>query len=144
MERHATQPANRTGLFIMCKRCWQPAVDPAHVLIYRTRHCEKFFAYQPRLSPSEHLFAERSAQLENDRRRFETTLSEFQAKLASRDARQNKIIGFTALAVTVVIGIIQLWTAAVSMVPESLGYEMFGRPTLELTKAIANWFCRHL
>jgi hypothetical protein len=118
-----------------------PGVDPAHVVIYRHRHCTKFYPYQTGITPPDHLVEEKAAKVEDDRRRFELTLAEFQRRLASRDRRQNLIIGITAVLVTLVIGIIQLWTAALSMVPESLGYYTFARPFLEM---IGRWFGKHL
>jgi hypothetical protein len=76
------------------------AVDPAQEVINRSRQCAKFFPYEPGVDPPGHLVEEKATALEDDRRRFEKTLADFQMKLSARDARQNWRLAAYALIVT--------------------------------------------
>jgi hypothetical protein len=111
--------------------------DPAREVIARFRDCPKFFGYEAGIDPQGHLFEKKSAALEEDRRRFKRTLAEFQANLAPRESRQNAQIGSIALLATVILGIIQVWTSAISMGPDALGVE-FGRSVMAPTASAAD------
>src|SRR5208282_4770694 len=72
------------------------AVDPAQEVINRSRQCSKFFVYEPGVDPGGHFAEEKASALEDDRRRFEKTLADFEAKLSAREARQNWRLGIYA------------------------------------------------
>ncbi|MFZ3265825.1 MAG: hypothetical protein WA172_17595, partial [Terriglobales bacterium] len=80
---------------------------------------------------------------EEDRRRFEQTLTDFQVKLSAREARQKWRLGIYALLVVVMMGCVQIWASAIAMSPESIGIN-FGRRVLTYTQTVASWFGRTL
>ena len=117
------------------------AVDPAQEVINRLRQCSKFFRYEPGVDPPGHFVEQKAIALENDRRRFEKVLADFQAKLSAREARQNWRFGFYALIITVLIGCIQIWASSIAMSPDAIGIN-FGRRVLAYTQTVASWFNR--
>ena len=117
------------------------AIDPAEQVISRARQCSRFFVYEPGVDPPGHFLEEKATALEDDRRRFETTLADFQAKLSAREARQNWRLGIYALIITLIIGCVQIWTSAVSMSSDAIGIN-FGRRVLAYTQTVASWFNR--
>jgi hypothetical protein len=117
------------------------AVDPAQEVINRSRQCAKFFVYEPGVDPPGHLVEEKATALEDDRRRFEKTLADFQMKLSARDARQNWRLAAYALIVTLIIGCVQVWASAISMSSDAIGVN-FGRRVLAYTQTVASWFNR--
>jgi hypothetical protein len=117
------------------------AVDPAQEVINRSRQCPKFFAYEPGVDPPGHLVEEKATALEDDRRRFEQTLADFQVKLAAREARQNWRLALYALLITLIIGCVQIWAAAIAMPSDAIGIN-FGRRVLAYTQTVASWFNR--
>ncbi len=117
------------------------AVDPAQEVINRPRQCPKFFVYEPGVDPAGHLVEEKATALEDDRRRFEKTLADFQLKLSAREARQNWRLGVYALIVTLIIGCVQIWASAIAMSPDAIGIN-FGRRVLGYTQTVASWFNR--
>ena len=117
------------------------AVDPAQEVINRSRQCSKFFIYEPGIDPPGHLVEEKASALEDDRRRFEKTLADFQARLSARDARQNRRLGIYALIVVLIIGCVQIWASAIAMSPDAIGIN-FGRRVLAGTQTVASWFNR--
>lgn len=117
------------------------AIDPAEQVINRARQCSKFFVYEPGVDPPGHLVEEKATALEDDRRRFETTLAQFQAKLSARETRQNWRLGIYALIITLIIGCVQIWASAVSMSSDAIGIN-FGRRVLAYTQTVASWFNR--
>ncbi|MGO9036375.1 MAG: hypothetical protein ACLPX1_00910 [Steroidobacteraceae bacterium] len=119
------------------------AVDPAQEVINRSRQCSKFIRYEPGVDPPGHLVEQKAAALEEDRRRFEQTLTDFQVKLSAREARQKWRLGIYALLVVVMMGCVQIWASAIAMSPESIGIN-FGRRVLTYTQTVASWFGRTL
>jgi hypothetical protein len=117
------------------------AVDPAQEVINRSRQCAKFFPYEPGVDPPGHLVEEKATALEDDRRRFEKTLADFQMKLSARDARQNWRLAAYALIVTLIIGCVQVWASAIAMSSDAIGIN-FGRRVLAYTQTVASWFNR--
>jgi hypothetical protein len=117
------------------------AVDPAQEVINRSRQCSKFFVYEPGVDPAGHFVEEKASALEDDRRRFEKTLAEFEAKLSAREARQNWRIGIYALIIALIIGCVQIWASAISMSSDAIGVS-FGRRILAYTQTVASWFNR--
>lgn len=117
------------------------AVDPAQEVINRSRQCSKFFIYEPGIDPPGHLVEEKVSALEDDRRRFEKILADFQLKLSARDARQNRRLGIYALIVALIIGCVQIWASAIAMSPDAIGIN-FGRRVLAYTQTVASWFNR--
>lgn len=117
------------------------AVDPAQEVINRPRHCPQFFVYEPGVDPAGHLVEEKATALEDDRRRFEKTLADFQVKLAAREARQNWRLGVYALIITLIIGCVQIWASAIAMSSDAIGIN-FGRRVLGYTQTVASWFNR--
>lgn len=112
--------------------------DAAPEVLSIDRHCLEWCMYEPGIDPAGHHQEQRAAALERDRRQFMTALAEFQARLGEQEGRQNKRLAWTALYVTVVIGVIQLWAAGMSMTKDSIGY-WFGQWIAGLTHSIANW-----
>jgi hypothetical protein len=117
------------------------AVDPAQEVLNRSRQCAKFFIYEPGVDPPGHFVEEKAAALEDDRRRFEETLADFQAKLSRREARQNWRLGVYALIIVVIIGCVQIWASAIAMSSDAIGIN-FGRRVLAYTQTVASWFNR--
>jgi hypothetical protein len=117
------------------------AVDPAQEVIGRSRQCSKFFIYEPGVDPPGHFVEEKATALEDDRRRFEKTLADFQVQLSAREARQNWRLGLYALVITLVIGCVQIWASAIAMSPDAIGIN-FGRRVLAYTQTVASWFNR--
>lgn len=117
------------------------AVDPAQEVINRSRQCSRFFRYEPGVDPPGHFIEQKAAALEEDRRRFEKTLADFQAKLSAREARQNWRLGVYALLVALIIGCVEIWASAVAMSPDAIGIN-FGRRVLAYTQTVASWFNR--
>jgi len=117
------------------------AVDPAQEVINRSRQCSKFFIYEPGIDPPGHLVEEKVSALEDDRRRFEKILADFQLKLSARDARQNRRLGIYALIVALIIGCVQIWASAIAMSPDAIGIN-FGRRVVAYTQTVASWFNR--
>ena len=117
------------------------AVDPAQEVINRSRQCSKFFIYEPGIDPPGHLVEEKVSALEDDRRRFEKILADFQLKLSAGDARQNRRLGIYALIVALIIGCVQIWASAIAMSPDAIGIN-FGRRVLAYTQTVASWFNR--
>lgn len=117
------------------------AVDPAQEVINRPRQCSKFFVYEPGVDPPGHFVEEKAMALEDDRRRFEKTLEDFQVQLAAREARQNLRLGVYALVITLIIGGVQIWTSAIAMSSDAIGIN-FGRRVLGYTQTVASWFNR--
>jgi hypothetical protein len=117
------------------------AVDPAQEVINRSRQCAKFFVYEPGVDPSGHFIEEKAAALEDDRRRFEETLADFQVKLSAREARHNWRLGVYALIFTLIIGCVQIWSSAIAMSSDAIGIN-FGRRVLAYTQTVASWFNR--
>jgi hypothetical protein len=117
------------------------AVDPAQEVINRSRQCSKFFIYEPGVDPPGHFVEEKASALEDDRRRFEKTLADFQAKLSAREARQNLRLGIYALIITLIIGCVQIWASAISMSSDAIGIN-FWRRVLAYTQTVASWFNR--
>ena len=117
------------------------AVDPAQEVINRPRNCSKFFVYEPGVDPAGHFVEEKATALEDDRRRFEKTLSDFQVKLSASEARQNWRLGVYALIITLIIGSVQIWASAISMSSDAIGVN-FGRRVLGYTQTVASWFNR--
>lgn len=117
------------------------AVDPAQEVINRSRQCAKFFVYEPGVDPAGHFVEEKAAALEDDRRRFEQTLADFQTKLSAREARQKWRLGVFALIIALIIGCVEIWASAISMPPDAIGIS-FGRRVLAYTQSVASWFNR--
>jgi len=117
------------------------AVDPSLEVLNRPRQCAKFFRYEPGVDPAGHFVEQKATALENDRRRFEKTLADFQAKLSVREARQNWRFGFYALIIAMLIGCIQIWASSIAMSPDAIGIN-FGRRVLAYTQTVASWFNR--
>jgi hypothetical protein len=117
------------------------AVDPAQEVIDRSRHCSKFFLYEPGIDPPGHLVEEKATALEDDRRRFEKTLADFQVTLSAREARRHWRLGAYALIITLIIGCVHLWASAMAMSPDAIGIN-FGRRVLAYTQTVASWFNR--
>jgi hypothetical protein len=117
------------------------AVDPAQEVIDRSRSCLKFFAYEPGVDPPGHFFEQKAAALEEDRRRFERILADFQGKLSARDARHHWRIAIYALIIAVILGCVQIWASAISMPQDAIGID-FGRRVLAYTQTVASWFNR--
>lgn len=137
--RQAANLANEVGAVREAKRI--SAVDPAQEVINRSRQCSRFFRYEPGVDPPGHFVEEKAGALEEDRRRFEKTLADFQAKLSAREARQNWRLGIYALIVTLIIGCVQIWASAIAMSPDAIGIS-FGRRVLAYTQTVASWFDR--
>jgi hypothetical protein len=117
------------------------AIDPAQEVINRPRQCSKFFAYESGVDPPGHFVEEKAAALEEDRRRFEKTLADFQLKLSARESRQNWRLGIYALLITLIVGCVQIWASAIAMSPDAIGIT-FGRRVLAYTQTVASWFNR--
>jgi hypothetical protein len=117
------------------------AVDPAQEVINRSRQCSKFFLYEPGVDPAGHFVEEKATALEDDRRRFEKTLADFQVKLSALEARRNWRLGVYALIITLIIGCVQIWASAIAMSPDAIGIN-FGRRVLAYTQTVASWFNR--
>jgi hypothetical protein len=117
------------------------AVDPAQEVINRSRQCSKFFIYEPGVDPAGHLVEEKATLLEEDRRRFEKTLADFQAALSAREARQKWRLGIYAIVIALIIGGVQIWASAIAMAPDAIGIN-FGRRVLGYTQTVASWFNR--
>jgi hypothetical protein len=117
------------------------AVDPAQEVINRPRQCSKFFVYEPGVDPPGHFVEEKAMALEDDRRRFEETLADFQVKLSAREARHNWRLGVYAIIITLVIGCVQIWSSAIAMSSDAIGIN-FGRRVLAYTQIVASWFNR--
>jgi hypothetical protein len=117
------------------------AVDPAHEVINRSRQCSRFFVYEPGVDPPGHFIEEKAAALEDDRRRFEKTLADFEGRLSVREARRNWRVGVYALIITLIIGCVQIWASAISMSSDAIGVS-FGRRVLGYTRTVASWFNR--
>jgi hypothetical protein len=106
----------------------------AEGVIARDRICAKWIKYEPGLAPAETLREDRIRTLEAERRDFENRLATFEGRFNTR-------LTLTAIAFAIVIGLVQLWVAGMSMVPESMG-AWFGRWVVWITNAIAQWFHR--
>jgi hypothetical protein len=117
------------------------AVDPAQEVIDRSRQCSRFFAYEPGVDPPGHFVEEKANALEEDRRRFEKTLADFQVQLSAREARHNWRLAIYALIITLIIGCVQIWASAVAMPSDAIGIN-FGRRVLGYTQTVASWFNR--
>ena len=117
------------------------AVDPAQEVINRSRQCSKFFAYEPGVDPPGHFIEQKAAALEDDRRRFEKTLADFQASLSAREARRSWRLGFYAVIIALIIGCVQIWASAIAMPSNAIGIS-FGRRVLAYTQTVASWFNR--
>ncbi len=117
------------------------AVDPAQEVINRSRQCSRFFRYEPGIDPPGHFVEEKATALEEDRRQFEKTLADFQAKLSAREARQRWRLGIYALILALIIGCVQIWASAIAMSPDAIGIN-FGRRVLGYTQTVASWFNR--
>jgi hypothetical protein len=117
------------------------AVDPAQEVINRSRRCSKFFVYEPGVDPPGHFVEEKATALEDDRRRFEKTLADFQVNLSAHEARQNWRLGVYAIIITLVIGCVQIWASAIAMSSDAIGIN-FGRRVLVYTQTVASWFNR--
>jgi len=117
------------------------AVDPAQEVINRSRQCSKFLLYEPGIDPPGHFVEEKAAALEDDRRRFEKTLADFQVKLSALQARQNWRLAVCALIIALIIGCVQIWASAIAMSPDAIGIN-FGRRVLAYTQTVASWFNR--
>lgn len=117
------------------------AVDPAQEVINRSRQCSRFFRYEPGVDPPGHFVEEKATALDEDRRQFEKTLADFQAKLSAREARQRWRLGIYALIVALIIGCVQVWASAIAMSPDAIGIN-FGRRVLGYTQTVASWFDR--
>jgi hypothetical protein len=97
--------------------------------------------YEPGVDPPGHFVEEKATALEDDRRRFEKTLADFQVKLSAREARQNWRLGVYALIVTLIVGCVQIWASAIAMSSDAIGIN-FGRRVLAYTQTVASWFNR--
>lgn len=117
------------------------AVDPAQEVINRSRQCARFFIYEPGVDPPGHFIEEKAAALEDDRKRFDKALTEFQARLSAHEARQNWRLGVYALIITLILGCVEIWASAISMSPDAIGIS-FGRRVLSYTQTVASWFNR--
>jgi hypothetical protein len=136
------QAANLPGEIIAVREAKHiTAVDPAQEVINRSRQCPRFFVYEPGVDPAGHFIEEKAAALEEDRKRFEKTLAEFETGLAMRESRRNWRMALYVLLITLFLGCVQVWTAAVSMSSEAIGVT-FGRRVLGYTQTVASWFNR--
>ena len=136
------QAANLPGEIIAVREAKRiSAVDPAQEVINRSRQCSRFFVYEPGVDPPGHFVEEKATALEDDRRRFEKTLADFQVKQAAREARQNWRFVIYALLITLIIGCVQIWASAIAMSPDAIGIN-FGRRVLSYTQTVASWFNR--
>lgn len=117
------------------------AIDPAQEIINRSRRCAKFFPYASGIDPPGHFVEQKAEALEQDRRKFEHTLAEFQGKLSVHESRRNWRLAMCALMVALIIGCVQIWASAVSMPPDAIGIS-FGRRVLAYTQTVASWFNR--
>jgi hypothetical protein len=136
------QAANLPGEIITVREAKHiSAVDPAQEVINRSRQCSKFFVYEPGVDPAGHLVEEKATALEDDRRRFEKTLADFQVKLSAREARQHWRLGIYVLIITLIIGCVQIWASAIAMSSDAIGIS-FGRRVLGCTQTVASWFNR--
>ena len=105
--------------------------EAARRVLTRDRVCAKWIQYEPGLAPAETFRELRLRTVEAERR-------DFDQRLASFERRFNKRLTWTAIAFALVIGLVQLWAAGMSMLPESIG-SWFGFWVLRLTNAVARW-----
>lgn len=117
------------------------ALDPAQEVINRSRQCSKFFIYEPGVDPSGHLVEEKAAALEEDRKHFEKTLSDFQREFSTLEARRVRRLGIYALLAALIVAGVHIWASAISMPPDAIGIS-FGRRVLACTQTVASWFNR--
>jgi hypothetical protein len=117
------------------------AIDPAQEVINRSRQCAKFFRYEPGVDPPGHFVEEKAGALEEDRRRFETTLADHQSRLTALESRRTWRLIACALLLAVILGCVQIWAAAISMPADAIGIN-FGRRVLGYTQTVASWFNR--
>ena len=115
--------------------------DAALRALNRERSCAAWCRYEPGIDPAGHLEELKTLALEQDRRRFEETLAQFQARLAGHEQRQNKRLALIAIGVTAVLGIVQLLAAVLSMTPESIGSPAV-RWVADSISAVARWLSR--
>lgn len=137
--RQAANLAGEIGAVREAKRI--SAVDPAQEVINHPRQCSRFFPYEPGVDPAGHFVEEKAAALEADRRRFEQTLTQFQAQLAARETRQRRRLAVYVLIVALIIACVQIWASAISMPADAVGIA-FGRRVLAYTETVASWFGR--
>jgi hypothetical protein len=136
------QAANLAGEIVAVRDAKRiSAVDPAQEVINRSRQCSRFFVYEPGVDPPGHFVEEKATALEDDRRRFEKTLADFQVKLSAREARHNWRLALYAIIITLIIGCVQIWASAIAMSPDAIGIN-FGRRVLSYTQTVASWFNR--
>jgi hypothetical protein len=109
--------------------------EAAKRVLVRARVCAKWIQYEPGLPPAETFREYRLQTVEADRQAFDL-------RLASFERRFNRRLTLTAIAFAVAIGLVQLWAAGMSMVPESMG-SWFGRWVVCVTHAVARWFDWH-
>jgi hypothetical protein len=85
--------------------------DATASVIWRDRHCPRWTRYEPGLSPRDHLLETRTRDLEDNRRRFETTLANFGGRLTK-----------AAIWFALIIGLAQIAVTLLTMTSESIAY----------------------
>src|SRR5260221_6447499 len=110
----------------------------AREVLYRERQCSRFFRYEPGVSPPDHRQDQNAAALEEDRRRFERSLGDFQQGIAERDSRQNQYLAWLAIKVAIALGLLQLLVDGMSMPPDAQG-AWFGHWVVVITNAVKDW-----
>jgi len=94
------------------------AGDAAEVVIWRDRHCERWIAYEPGISPRDHLAELKARDLERDRREFQRSMVAHEARQTERERRADRRLTKAAIWLGSIIGLAQLLT----MSPDSIGY----------------------
>jgi hypothetical protein len=106
--------------------------EAARRVLNRDRRCAKWYGYLHGLDPFETYRDLREREIEGERQRFERALAKFQGEISKREQRLNVRLTVTAITVGFVIGVVQLWAAAMSMAPDAIGIG-FGRWVLSAT-----------
>jgi hypothetical protein len=95
---------------------------PAEDVVWADRHCPQWSAYEPGISPREHLAELKARRLEEDRREFQLTLNAFETQQADRERRADRRLMSAAIWLAVIIGAVQVITSVVAMTPDAVGY----------------------
>ena len=87
-------------------------------VVWRDRRCVRWIAYEPGISPRDHLAELKTRDLEEGRREFQRSMTRHEERQAARERRADRRLTKAAIWLGSIVGLAQLLT----MSPDSIGY----------------------
>jgi hypothetical protein len=103
----------------------------ARDVVWKDRHCPLWCAYEPGLSPRDHLYELKARDLEEHRRQFQRSLATFESRQAAREKRADRRLTKAAIWFGSIVGVAQIIASLMTMPPDAWLREKFAHKSLD-------------